>query len=140
MDDIVNGLEATSSASHILDGVLETAWESIRLESTWRMLQEDRAMQDIILARIKDMEEAKARDELIKLEVVDMVNIEKDNPVIMSGKDMNISEMSTNNTKDMILLTMSTEDMLRSKKDMSVSTVSTNSNNEDILLEQTGDI
>ena len=31
VDDIVNVLEATSMASNIMEGVLETAWETIRL-------------------------------------------------------------------------------------------------------------
>ena len=90
VDIIVDGLEATSSASQILEGVLETAWETIRLESTWRMLQEDRAMQDIILTRIKNMKDAKARDEKIKLEVVDMANDDKDTPKLISEEDKNV--------------------------------------------------
>ena len=97
-------------------------------------------MQDIILARIKDMEEAKARDEQMKLGMVDMVNNGNVTPRIISGKDMNVSRMSTNNTNEVLLLPVSTEDILQSKKDISVSTVSTEDNNEDILLEQTGDI
>jgi hypothetical protein len=75
--DIVNVLEATSSASYIMEGVLKTAWVKIRLESAWKMLQEDKVMQDIILARIRGVEEGKVRDKLMELEEIDKISVKK---------------------------------------------------------------
>jgi hypothetical protein len=41
------------------------------------MLQEDKVMQDIILARIREVEEGKARNKLVELEEMDRISMEK---------------------------------------------------------------
>ena len=60
-----------------MEEVLKTAWEKIRLESAWRMLQEDKVMRDIIIARIRRVEEDKARDILKELEEMENIRVRK---------------------------------------------------------------
>ena len=128
VSDIVNVLEATSSATNIMEEVVTTAWEEIRLESAWRMMQEDKAMQDIILARIRVVEEGRARTKMKEFE---------DISVTVPEKDINVSTVSTEDMKK--LLSMSTEDISYIEKDMCVSNVSTDGN-KDIISESTQDI
>ena len=65
--DIVSKLEARSSACNIMEEVLSTAWDKIKLESAWSMLKGDRIMQEIILIRLRVMEEDKAKTKLLEL-------------------------------------------------------------------------
>ena len=43
---------------------MDTAWEEIRLESAWEMLQGDKAMMDIIMTRIMVLEDNRAKSRL----------------------------------------------------------------------------
>ena len=75
--DLVSKVEARSSASNIMEEVISTAWDKIKLESAWRMLKEDRMMQEIILIRLRVMEEDKAKTKLLELEEKESFDFQK---------------------------------------------------------------
>jgi hypothetical protein len=68
VEELVSGIEASTVTRSIMKEVLESAWESIELENTWRVIDLDPDMEIKILKRIRLKEEDRAKIKEMELE------------------------------------------------------------------------
>ena len=67
---IVMEMEGRSAIKTVMEEMLEDAWSRWRLESLWKALQNDQAMQGFILARIRGLVEEKSRSRMLEMDTL----------------------------------------------------------------------
>ena len=68
VEKLVSWIEASAVMRSIMEDVLESAWESIELENTWRVIDLDPGMEIKIFKRIRLKEEDRAKIKEMELE------------------------------------------------------------------------